>query len=114
MQLTFFSSVSWESWDVEARLAIPDRMPILVDGDLRFVDDDGGPRPAVAGNRWMRELPSGGAPAAGTWAVYARVLRDWMVLCSGRRTGLFAGREQLKAVLGAYAAYRADGPMALL
>jgi hypothetical protein len=48
MQLTFFSSVGWESWDVEARPAIPDRMPVLVDDDLRF-DDDGGPRPTAPG-----------------------------------------------------------------
>jgi integrase len=108
MQLTFFSSVGWESWDVEARPAIPDGMPVLVDDDLRF-DDGGGLRPAVVVNRWLRELPSSGAPAVGTWAVYARVLRDWMVFCAGRGTGVFAGREQLKAVLGAYAAYRADG-----
>ena len=108
MQLTFFSSVGWESWDVGARPAIPDRMPVLVDDDLQF-DDDGGPRPVLAVNRWLRELPSSGAPAAGTWAVYARVLRDWMVFCAGRGTGVFAGREQLKAVLGAYAVYRVDG-----
>ena len=108
MQLTFFSSVGWESWDVEARPAIPDRMPVLVDDDLRF-EDDGGPRPAVAVNRWLRELPSSGAPAAGTWAVYARVLRDWMEFCAGHGTAVFAEREQLKAVLSAYAVYRADG-----
>jgi Phage integrase, N-terminal SAM-like domain len=38
------------------------------------------------------------------------VLRDWMVFCAGHGTGVFAGREDLKAVLGAYAAYRAEGP----
>jgi integrase len=108
MQLTFFSGVGWESWDVEARPAIPDRMPVLVDDDLRF-DDGGGPRPAVAVNRWLRELPSRGAPSAGTWAVYARVLRDWMEFCAGHGTEVFGEREQLKAVLGAYAVYRADG-----
>ena len=70
----------------------PDRMPVLVDDDLRF-DDGGGPRPAVAVNRWLRELPSSGAPSAGTWAVYARVLRDWMEFCAGHGTG---GRVTLK------------------
>jgi len=109
VQLTFFSSMGWESWDVEAKPAIPDEMPVLIDDDLVFADD-GVPRPVVAVNRWLRELPSSGAPAAGTWAVYARVLRDWMVFCAGHGTGVFAGRERLKAVLGAYAAYRADGP----
>ena len=109
MELTFFSSVGWESWDVEARPAVPERMPVLVDDDLLF-DDGGGPRPSAAVNRWLRELPTSGAPAPGTWAVYARVLRDWMAFCEGHGTGVFAGREDLRAVLGAYAAYRAEGP----
>ncbi len=109
MELTFFSSVGWESWDVEARPAIPEGMPVLVDDDLRF-DGDGGPRPGVAVNRWLRELPFSGAPSPGTWAVYARVLRDWMTFCAERGTGVFAGREDLKAVLGAYAVHRAEGP----
>lgn len=109
MELTFFSSVGWESWDVEARPVIPDRMPVLVDDDLLFADG-GGPRPSVAVNRWLRELPTSGAQAPGTWVVYARVLRDWMAFCEGHGTGVFAGREELRAVLGAYAAYRAEGP----
>jgi len=109
VELTFFSSVGWESWDVEARPAIPEGMPVLVDDDLRF-DGEGGPRPSVAVNRWLRELPASGAPSPGTWAVYARVLRDWMVFCAGHGTDVFAGREDLKAVLSAYAVHRADGP----
>ena len=51
VELTFFSSVGWDSWDVEARPAIPDRMPVLVDDDLLF-DSGGGPRPSLAVNRW--------------------------------------------------------------
>ena len=109
MELTFFSGVGWESWDVEARPAVPEGMPVLVDDDLRF-DGGGGPRPSVAVNRWLRELPFSGAPSPGTWAVYARVLRDWAVFCSEHGTDVFAGREDLKAVLGAYAVHRADGP----
>ena len=34
MELTFFSSVGWESWDVEARPAIPEGMPVLVDSTV--------------------------------------------------------------------------------
>lgn len=109
MELTFFSSVGWESWDVDARPVIPDRMPVLVDDDLLF-NDGVGSRPSVAVNRWLRELPTSGAPAPGTWAVYARVLRDWMTFCEEHGTGIFGGREDLRAVLGAYAAYRAEGP----
>jgi len=110
MELTFFSSEGCEAWDVEARPAIPERMPVLVDDDLCFDDDSGGPRPSVAVNRWLRELPFSGAPSPGTWAVYARVLRDWMVFCAGHGTDVFAGREDLKAVLSAYAVHRAGGP----
>jgi integrase len=109
VELTFFSGEGWESWDVEARPAIPDGMPVLVDDDLLF-DGGRGPRPSVAVNRWLRELPSSGAPSAGTWAVYARVLRDWMAFCAGHGTDVLGRRAELKAVLGTYAAYRADGP----
>jgi integrase len=84
-------------------------MPVLIDDDLLF-DDGGGPRPSVTVNRWLRELPTSGALAPGTWAVYARILRDWMVFSEEHGTGIFGGREDLRAVLGAYAAYRAEGP----
>ena len=82
---------------------------MLADDDL-LLEDDGSPRPVVAANRWLRELPSSGAPATQTWAVYARVLRDWMVFLGAHGIGLFDGRDRLKAGLGAYAAYRAGGP----
>ncbi len=109
MQLIFFASAGWETWDVAGRPAIPDRMPVLADDDLLF-EDDGSPRPVVAANRWLGELPSSGAPATQTWAVYARVLRDWMVFLGAHGIGLFDGRDRLKVALGAYAAYRAGRP----
>jgi hypothetical protein len=36
--LNFFSSRGWESWGLERRPLIPERMPVLIDGDLRFED----------------------------------------------------------------------------
>jgi hypothetical protein len=39
-------------------------MPVLIDDDLLFEDGPAAPRPATAVNRWLRELPSSGAPAA--------------------------------------------------
>lgn len=39
MQLIFFLGKDCESWDVEYEPVIPERMPVLVGGDLRF--DDG-------------------------------------------------------------------------
>ena len=61
--LSFFSSRGWESWDLGHRPLIPERMPVLVDDDLLFEDGPGAPRPSVAVNRWLRELPSSGAPS---------------------------------------------------
>jgi hypothetical protein len=110
--LTFFSGAGWQGWDVAAAPAIPERMPVLVDDDLRFDDDGGVARPAVVVNRWLRELPTSGAPASATWAAYARVLRDWLEFVAGLGVGLFDGREALKQALGVYAAHRADGPVA--
>ena len=109
MELTFFSSVGWESWDVEARPAIPERMPVLVDDDLLF-DDDGG-----------AEAERGGEPVAAGAAVQRCALGRNVGglragaagldgVLRGHGTGVFAGREDLKAVLGAYAVHRADGP----
>jgi hypothetical protein len=50
-------------WDVGHRPLIPEGMPVLIDDDLRFEDGPGAPRPSVAVNRWLRELPSSGAPS---------------------------------------------------
>ena len=109
MQLIFFSGKGWESWAVEHRPVIPERMPVLVDDDLRF-DDGTTPRATVAVSRWLRELPGSGAPSPSTWAAYARILRDWMVFLAGHGIGVFDTRERLKAGLSAYAVNRAAGP----
>jgi hypothetical protein len=58
MILSFFSSRGWESWDIASRPLIPERMPVLVDDDLLLEDGPGAPRPSVAVNQWLRELPS--------------------------------------------------------
>lgn len=110
MQLTFFSRTGWQDWDVAAEPALPDRMPVLVDGDLLF-EDAGVPRPSVAVNRWLRELPVSGAPSPGTWAVYARALRDWMTFLLTLGIAVFDTRDSLKRALGAYAVHRASGPV---
>ena len=44
MTLSFFSSQGWESWDIERRPLIPERMPVLIDDDLRFEDGPAAPR----------------------------------------------------------------------
>src|SRR5260370_8433678 len=109
MQLAFFSRAGWQDWDVAAEPAIADRMPQLVDDDLIF-EDAGVPRPSVAVNRWLRELPVSGAAAPGTWAKYARALRGWMSFLLTLGIAVFGTREELKRALGAYAAHRASGP----
>lgn len=57
MHLINYSRVGWESWDVERQPFIRERMPLLLDDDLRFEDAPGVLRPATVGNRWLRELP---------------------------------------------------------
>jgi integrase len=108
--LSFFSSRGWESWDIANRPLIPERMPVLVDDDLLFEDGPGAPRPAVAVNRWLRELPASGCPAPGSWESYARVVKDWSEFLALHGVSLFDSRERLKASLGKYAEYRAAGP----
>ena len=108
--LSFFSSRGWESWDVANRPLIPERMPVLVDDDLLFEDGPGAPRPAVAVNRWLRELPASGCPAPGSWESYARVVKAWSEFLALHGVSLFGSRERLKAALGKYAEYRAAGP----
>ena len=108
--LSFFSSRGWESWDVANRPLIPERMPVLVDDDLLFEDGPGAPRPAVAVNRWLRELPASGCPAPGSWESYARVVKVWSEFLALHGVSLFDSRERLKAALGKYAGYRAAGP----
>lgn len=112
MILSFFSSRGCESWDVEHRPLIPERMPVLIDNDLRFEDGPGEPRPTVAVNRWLRGLPSSGCPAPSSWASYARVVKAWMEFLAEHGVGLFCSRERLKYALGKYAEHRATGPTA--
>jgi len=107
--LSFFSSRGWESWDVANRPLIPERMPVLVDDDLLFEDGPGAPRPAVAVNRWLRELPASGCPAPGSWESYAQVVKAWSEFLALHGVSLFGSRERLKAALGKYAEYRAAG-----
>lgn len=109
--LTFFSARGWQSWDVEHRPLIPEGMPVLVDDDLRFENGPAAPRPTVVVNRWLRELPASGAPAASSWETYARVVKDWAEFLAVHGVGLFESRERLKAGLSRYAEHRAAGPV---
>ena len=96
--LSFFSSQGWESWDIEHRPLIPERMPVLVDDDLLFEDGPGAPRPSVAVNQWLRELPASGAPVAGDvgGATRGRSGSGWSSW-PATASGLFDSRERLKA-----------------
>ncbi|WP_324199164.1 tyrosine-type recombinase/integrase [Nocardia amamiensis] len=112
MILNFFSAQGWQSWDVEHRPLIPERMPVLVDDDLLFEDGPGSPRPTVAVNRWLRGLPASGAPAPSTWEAYARAVKVWMEFLVAHGVGLFDSRDRLKMALSRYAEHRAIGPVA--
>ncbi|MGH7736194.1 MAG: site-specific integrase, partial [Gemmatimonadales bacterium] len=108
--MSFFSSRGWESWDIANRPLIPGRMPVLVDDDLLFEDGPGDPRPSVAVNQWLRELPASGAPSPATWEAYARAVKEWIEFLGLHGVGVFDSRERLKAGLSRYAGHRAAGP----
>ena len=112
MILNFFSSRGWQSWGLEHPPLIPERMPVVIDDDLRFEDGPAAPRPATVVNRWLRDLPSSGAPAPSSWESYARVLKGWMEFLAEHGVGLLDSRGQLKYALGKYAEHRATGSAA--
>jgi integrase len=111
VHLIFYASKGWEDWDVRHQPAIPEGMPILVDDDLLFEDQPARPRPTIAVNQWLRELPSSGCPAPRSWAYYSRTLRDWLVFLAERGISPFDSRDRLRAGLSAYAEHRASGPV---
>lgn len=111
MILTFFSSSGWESWLLQRRPLIPERMPVLIDDDLLFETGPGVLRPVTVVNRWLRELPASGCPAPSSWESYARVVKAWTEFLAEHGVALFDSREQLKHGLGKYAQHRASGPV---
>lgn len=110
MHLTYFSPTGWDSWDFDRKPLIREGTPVLIDEDLRF-EDNGIPRPAVAVNRWLRELPTMGVPAAKSWKAYAQALRSWLEFLHGRQVHPFSDRKELRAALSAFAEYRFNGPL---
>lgn len=111
--MTTFSSVGWESWELGRKPLIREGMPVLIDEDLRFEDEAGTPRPTVAVNLWLRELPVNGAPARRSWRIYAEALCAWLEFLSGVDVAAFDGRGELRAALSAYAGHRlCSGPLA--
>ncbi|MFI6100857.1 site-specific integrase [Lentzea sp. NPDC051213] len=77
------------------RAAGADRHAVLVDDDSLFEDGPRCPRPVVAANQWLRELPTSGALSPNTWEAYARALRDWLVFLDERGVGAFEQRDRL-------------------
>lgn len=111
MILSYFSSLDWQSWDLEHRPVIPEGMAFLIDDDLLFENGPAAPRPASVVNRWLRELPASGAPAPSSWENYARAVKEWAEFLAEHGLGLFDSRERLKAGLSRYAEHRAAGPV---
>src|SRR6266481_784581 len=109
VRLHYYSSVGWAEWDVRGRPLMRDRMPVLVSEDLRF-EDEQGPRPTMAMNRWLRTLPVSGAPSPRTWRTYAQVLKSWAEFLGAHQVHVFADRQQLRDALSLYAEHRLSGP----
>ncbi|MFF2190663.1 hypothetical protein [Streptomyces sp. NPDC058155] len=110
MQLMLFSRDGWESWCLPHEPLIDEGMPFLIDDDLLF-EDDAGPRPTVAANQWLRQLPISGVRSARSWLTYAQALRSCFAFLQSRGTHPYGDKESLRAVLGAFAEYRLSGPM---
>lgn len=90
--------IPWlESWDIAHRPLLPEGMPVLVDDDLLFEDGPGAPRPSVAVNQWLRELPASGAPSPNTWEYYAQAVKGWTEFLALHGVGLFDSRAQRSA-----------------
>lgn len=108
MLAVVFAPDGWEAWGLQREPLIRPGMPVLIDEDLRF-EVDGRTRPSVVANRWLRELPTRGAPAARTWAIYAGVLRQWLEFVRSRGIDPFG--EELRLAVSAYAGHRLSGPL---
>ncbi|MFP3119882.1 hypothetical protein [Streptomyces sp. Iso 434] len=101
--MTNYFPVGWETWDVDQQPLIRDRMPIIVDDDLRFEDAPSAPRSAMVENYWLRELPLNGAPDAKTWRNNASSLCEWMTFLQTIGVHPLGGRQELRAALSTYA-----------
>lgn len=105
-----FSPTGWKNWGLLSRPLIRDGMPVLIDEDLRF-EDENGPRPTVAMNRWLQELPVTGAPSPNTWRTYAQQLKSWSEFLTEHSVDVFADQFRLRGALSAYAEHRLSGPL---
>ncbi|MER6031543.1 site-specific integrase [Streptomyces sp. NPDC001851] len=110
MLLISFSREGWEQWGLDYEPLIPERMPILIDDDLRF-EDESGPRATVVANTWLRELPINKVPAWRSWWAYARALLAWLEFLQRYGVDPYGDREELRAALGGLAEYRLAGPL---
>lgn len=106
-----YSARGWETWDLDRRPMIRDGMPVLIDQDLAF-ETAGVSRPSVSVNRWLRQLPTSGAPSKNTWWAYARAMRAWLEHLEENGVDLFDSRAQLRDALSAYAGERLGGDLA--
>ncbi|MEH0513421.1 site-specific integrase [Streptomyces sp. B21-079] len=110
MHLIFFSRDGWEGWGLPRVPLVREKMPILIDDDLLF-EDAGVPRPTVAVNLWLQNLPLDGAPAAKTWKTYAQALKSWLEYLAQIDVHPFDDRDTLRAGLSSFSEYRFSGPL---
>lgn len=108
--LFYFSKAGGEDWDLASPPLNRDGMPVLVDDDLRF-EDENGLRPVTFINRWLRELPISGAPAESSWKTYALQLKSWVEFLSAHGIALFSDRQRLRDGLSLYSEHRLSGPL---
>ncbi|MDQ1426843.1 MAG: hypothetical protein QOK39_319, partial [Acidimicrobiaceae bacterium] len=83
-------------------VGIPNGMPFLL--------DDAGVAVGVV-NRWLRSLPTSGAPAPKTWNAYAGDLAAWTIFLRQRSLEVIDDPSALKEAVAAYHAERRMGPL---
>ncbi|MGW6975276.1 site-specific integrase [Streptomyces sp. NPDC054952] len=110
MILFYFSKAGGEDWNLSSPPLNRDGMPVLVDDDLCF-EDENGLRPVTFINRWLRELPISGAPAENSWKTYALQLKPWAEFLAAHGIDLFSDRQRLRDGLSLYAEHRLSGPL---
>jgi len=110
MHLIFFSRSGWEDWGLPSVPLVRERMPVLIDDDLLFEDAEG-PRPTVAVNLWLQNLPLERAHAPRTWATYAQALKAWLEYLASVGVHAFCDRDTLRAALSGFSEHRLTGPL---
>lgn len=103
MRVYRFDGAGCAGFPADPLVGIPEGMPFLL-------DDAGVPVRVV--NRWLRSLPTSGAPAPKTWVAYAGDVKAWVGFLEKRGVDVLDDRSVLREAVAAYHGERRMGPLA--